>query len=62
MINTKSTPEMTAIPSPCNKYIDLREALKKSNIVYIGGGGGQDHSSLHFFFQKHGLKWLIIAL
>ena len=44
-------------------FFIIREAFKKKkcNIFYIGGGGGEDRSSLHFFFQKHGLKWLNIA-
>ena len=46
--------------------IDNRDAFseafqkKNGNIFYIGGG--QDRSLLLFFFQKHGLKWLNIAL
>ena len=37
-----------------------KPSKKKCKIFYIGGG--QDQSSLRFFFQKHGLKWLNIAL
>ena len=46
-----------------NLTLLIREAFKKKSLTFLHWGrGGQDRSSLHFFFQKHGLKWLNIAL
>ena len=46
-----------------SSQFQFREAFKKKkSVTFVTLGGGQDQSSLHFFFfQKHGLKWLNIA-
>ena len=50
-----------------DNYLLLREAFKKKRkksvtFFTFGGGSGPVFVTLFYFFQKHGLKWLKIAL
>ena len=44
------------------KYEGLREAFKKENVKFFTLGGSRSVFFTLFFLQKHGLKWLNIAL
>ena len=47
------------------RNVEIREAFKKKKSVTFftfGGGSGPVFVTLFYFFQKHGLKWLKIAL